>query len=192
MSIVQIDWSVLHTPDQYVAEAAWLGAKLDECPFHPEDGCGLRGHGSYGRAAPAGVRIARLFCPKAGVTISLLPRFLAARLPGTLDEVEAVVDEVERAASVPAAAEALRPADDPDAVTSTTAMRWVRRRLRAVRAALVAAVTLLPDLAGCAPTLEAVRQALGVARVLVDLRQRAAVHLRSLRPPLGFLARAGR
>jgi hypothetical protein len=52
----------------------------------------------------------------------LLPDHLAARFPGTLGEIEAVVAEVEGARSVEAAANALR----PDDVTLATAVRRIR------------------------------------------------------------------
>ena len=165
---------------------------MDECPFHPAGGCGLARHGSYARVHPAGVRVARFLCPSQGETISLLPAFLAARLPATLDEVQAVVDAVEAAPSIAVAAETLRPADEEHAVTSISAARWVRRRLRPILAALVALVTLLPELSGCAPTLAAIRARLGRARVLVALRQLGHAHLGALGPPLGLHARAGR
>ncbi len=80
--------------------------------------------------------MARLLCPAAGVTISLLPDFLASRLSGTLSEVEAVVEAAETATSQEAALEQVRPAAAAEAVTLTAGLRWVRRRLSAVRAAL--------------------------------------------------------
>lgn len=122
----------------------------------------------------------------------MLPAFLAARLPATLDEIEAVVEAVEAAPSVAVAAETTRPADAERAVTSISAVRWVRRRLRPIQAALVALVTLLPELCGCSPTLAAIRLRLGQSRVLVTLRELGRVHLRALSPPLGLHARAGR
>ena len=94
--------------------------------------------------------------------------------------------------SIASAAEAVRPADAERAVTSISAVRWLRRRLRAVRAALLALVTLLPELAGCPPTLSALRTHLGTERVLVKLRELGRAHLSSLPPPLGLRARAGR
>lgn len=141
---------------------------------------------------PAGARVARFRCPIQGETISLLPAFLAARFSATLEEFEHVVDAAERASSVAAAAEALRPAEDEHAVTSISAARWVRRRRRAIRVALVALVTLVPALVGCVPTLAAIRAHLGVERALVALRQLAREHLGALAPPLGLCARAGR
>jgi hypothetical protein len=86
-----------------------------------------------------GMRVARWYCADAHETFSLLPDCLAARLQGSLDEVEQVVVAVEGAASVEAAASALRPdLELPGAV------RWVRRRLRGVLTALLALVTLMP------------------------------------------------
>ena len=126
---VQKVWSPPAADERYVADRVWLRAILDACPFHPEGGCGVSPHGSYPRVQPEGVRVPRFRCPLAGQTISLLPVFLAARYRGTLDEIERVVDAVESATSLTAAAERLRPADEEDAVTSISAMRWVRRRV---------------------------------------------------------------
>lgn len=162
---------------------------MERCPLHPEAGCGLVRHGSYPRVWPAGVRVARFLCPQAGTTISLLPDFLAARLSGTLSEVEGVVEKATGSPSQEAAAERLRPASAPDAVTLPSALRWLRRRLVAVHAALVAAVTLVPALSECAPTLEAVRERLGVSEALVALRRVAAPHLGAMAAPVGFRAR---
>jgi hypothetical protein len=186
---LQQAWFPPVADDRYVADRAWECAVLDECPFHPGGGCGLERHGSYPRVHPPGARVPRFHCPLAGATISLLPAFLAARLPATLDEIEQVIDVVERAASVAAAAEAARPDDAEHAVTSISAARWIRRRLRPIRAALLAIVTLVPELAGCAPTLVAIRERLGVTRVLAGLRELASAHLGALAPPLGLCAR---
>jgi hypothetical protein len=124
------------------------------------------------------------------VTISLLPDFLAARLSGTLTEVELAVEIAEVAGSREAAAGQVRPADAEDAVTLPSALRWLRRRLLPMRAALLGLVTLLPELFGCAPTLAAVRERLGVAEALIALRALAARELAALAAPLGFRARA--
>lgn len=136
--------------------------------------------------------MARFYCQQAGATISLLPSFLAARLSGTLDAVEAVVEVLESSSSMAAAAEKLRPADAVRAVTSISALRWVRRRMKAMRQALLALVTLMPDALGCAPTLHALRAHLGVNRVLVELRRIGAAHLRALPTPLGLRTRGRR
>lgn len=178
------------TSERYLSEQLWRTATLERCPLHPEGGCRLCGHGSYGRVRPVGVRVARFLCPQAGVTISLLPDFLASRLSGTLSEVEAVVEAAEAATSQEAALEQVRPAAAPDAVTLPAGLRWLRRWLSGVRAALLAAVTLVPVLAGCRPTLSALRERLGSTEVLVTMRQVAAAHLSAMSSPVGFRARA--
>lgn len=181
------------TSEEYLIEEGWRTASLEQCPLHPEGGCGLSRHGSYRRVQPRGVRVARFLCPTARVTISLLPDFLASRLSGTLAAVEAVVDAAETATSQEAALEQVRPAAAPDAVTLLAGLRWLRRRLLAVRAALVAAVTLVPSLSGgCQPTLAGLRERLGVTEVLVTLRRVAAARLAKMTSPLGFRARARR
>ncbi len=88
---------------------------------------------------------------------------------------------VEQATGTEAAADLLRlDIDLPGAV------RWTRRRLKAVRAALTVLLGLLPVLlAGCQPTLGAFGQRLGTDQVLVALRETAAAHLPLLPPPLG-------
>jgi hypothetical protein len=127
------------------------------------------------------MRVARWYCPTGHTSFSLLPDCLAARLSGDLDEVEHVVAAVEAAPSVQAAADALRSHD----VYLPAAIRWVRRRLRPVRAVLLALVTLLPDLAGCAPTLRALGERLGTP-VLRRVREQAEPHLAALAAPVGF------
>jgi hypothetical protein len=93
---------------------------------------------------------------------------------------------------MPPALEQVRPAAEPDAVTLLAGLRWLRRRLSGIRAALVTAVTLVPSLSGCRPTLAALRERLGVTEVLVALRDIAAAHLLAMSRPLGFRARAWR
>lgn len=170
------------TSEDYVKQEAWRFARLERCPFHPDGGCGFASHGTYERVEPAGCRIARWYCREAHATISLLPDCLSSRLSGSLAEVEAVVAAVEGASSQEAASEALRPN-----VELPGALRWVRRRLRLVRAGLSAAIGLLPGLlAGREPTVTSIRSALGAEMALVCLRGVAATHLTALPPPLGF------
>jgi hypothetical protein len=193
VSVVQIILFLRTTDEQYIAERGWESAVLDVCPFHPAGGCGVYGHGSYARVRPAGVRIARFLCAAAGRTISLLPAFLASRMTGTLEEIERVIDIVESSPTIAAASEVARPDDDDNAVTSISAMRWMRRRVRPIRAVLRALITLLPDVLGeCAPTLHAIRVRLDVEHALVALRAIAINHLRALAPPLGLCARGRR
>jgi hypothetical protein len=88
---------------------------------------------------------------------------------------------VEAAASVESAADKLRPE-----IELPGAIRWVRRRLRPVRAVLLALVTLVPELAGsCQPTLGAVGQQVGTP-VLRQVRAKAEKHLEALAAPVGF------
>jgi hypothetical protein len=137
--------------------------------------------------------VARYWCPLDGVSISLLPTFLAARLSGTLDAVEAVVLAVEQAGSVAAAVEVVHPADVEHAIGAVSALRSIRRRLSAVRAALLAIVTLLPErLSGVTASITALRAALSTEQVLVTLRCMVVRHLGALPTPLGFGHRASR
>jgi hypothetical protein len=166
--------------EAYVAQCAWQRASLAGCPRHPAGGCGFARHGTYPRQTPAGMRIARYYCPTAHETFSLLPDCLASRFPGDLDDLERVVAHVEGAASIEAAADVLRPD-----IVLPSAVRWVRRRLTLMRTTLLAIVTLLPDLGGDA-RVGAVRTALATDHALVALRTRAASLLAALPRPLGF------
>jgi len=189
---VQLLWKYPLADERYVTQRAWEGAILDSCPFHPGGGCGLQKLGSYGRIEPVGVRVPRWWCPQKRASVSLLPSFLAARLPGTLRDVEHVVATVEAAGSVSAAVDVVHPPDARGAIGLEGALRSIRRRVRAVRAALLAIATLMPErFAGVRPTIAAFRQALGVAlgEVLVTLRERVARHLHALPVPLGLRPR---
>ena len=180
---VQLRFQSGHTSDEYVTLQLWRRASLPCCPLHPKGGCGFARHGTYARVEPPGTRIARWYCPQGHCTFSLLPDHLAARFPGTLADIEAVVAAVETSPSQEAAANRLR----PDDVNLTSAVRWVRRRLRLVRLVLVTMVSLLPDMfLGTAPTITAFARLFPDASVLVSLRGLAAVHLATLPRPLGF------
>jgi hypothetical protein len=150
---------------------------------HARGGCGFRRHGTYQRVDPPGTRVARWYCPQAHGTFSLLPDHLAARFPGSLHEIEEVVATLEQARSVEAAADRLR---GPE-ITLPSAVRWVRRRLAAVRRLLTTVIGLLPQrVLGCTPTIAALRERLGCPSVLVALRAIAGRHLQALAAPLGF------
>jgi len=180
---MQIVFETQMTSDEYVSEQGWQRATLDTCPVHPEGGCGLRGHGSYARKDPVGLRVARWYCASGQVTFSLLPVFLAARFSGTLSELEAAAAVSERTSSLSQAARQLRPE-----LEERSAGRWLRRRLFAIGRGLTALVTSLPELLGTAPTLPAVGAKIRAASggVLVALRVAAASLLSALPTPLGL------
>jgi len=137
---------------------------------------------------PAGTRIARWYCPESHTTFSLLPDHLAARWPGTLDELEAVVAIAEQAPSLEAAANVLR-LD----IELPGALRWIRRRIAWVHTGLVLVIGLLPDLlAGCLPTVTHLRGHFGHVHVLRALRAAAQRQLPQLPAPVGFYPRAAR
>jgi hypothetical protein len=179
---VQLRFETGLTSSEYVSQQAWRDATLERCPLHPKGNCSFARHGTYERRSPPGTRIPRWYCPQSHCTFSLLADCFAARLPGTLAEVEAVVDQLECAQSWEAAAGRLR-VD----IELPGALRWMRRRLQAVRAALITLKGLMPEcFLPCAPTLAAFREHLAVVSVLIALRAIAAVHLSHLPPPLGF------
>ena len=73
---LQIRYDIKLSAEECVSTKAWRDASLEACPNHPNGGCSLAGHGTFGRETPAGARVPRWYC-------------LAARTPGTLDAVEA-------------------------------------------------------------------------------------------------------
>lgn len=180
---MQLRFKTELTGADYVTREGWRLASLAHCPLHRRGGCGFARHGTYPRVSPPGTRIARWYCPQGHRTFSLLPDHLAARFPGLLCKIEQVVASVEEAPSVEAAADRLR----SDPITLPSALRWVRRRLTAVRALLTIVIGLFPQrLLGCTPTITALRTRLACDAVLVVLREVAEPHLRALAPPLGF------
>src|SRR3990172_1182536 len=86
--------------------------------------------------------------------------------------------------STEAAANNLRPLEEPVAVTLISAVRWVRRRSRLVHAGLRGVIGLFPQLfAGIEPTVTAARAHLGTLFVLGLLREIAAAPPPPLAPP---------
>jgi len=180
---VQVRHATALTSDEYVSQKAWRTATLERCPLHPRGGCGFARHTPYARVEPAGMQVSRYYCPTGHRTFSLLPDCLASRLSSTLAEVEQVVVAAEAAPSLEQAAVQLRPD-----IETQGGVRWLRRRLRPVRVALLAIATLLPAALGGdgVPTLTAVQVMLGDRPALVRLRDLAGAQLRSLPPPLGL------
>ena len=185
---VQLRFACDLTGEEYVTQKAWREATLGRCPLHPRGGCGFARHGTYERLSPPGTLIARWYCPQGHRTFSLLPDCLAARLPGTLSEVETVVRTAEQAASREAACQVLR-LD----IELPGALRWVRRRVQAIHASLLLLKGLLPELfSGCEPRLVEFAQRLGISSVLPVLRQIGEPFLQRLPAPLGFSPRGRR
>ncbi len=120
------------------------------------------------------------------MTFSLLPDCLSSRLGGSLDEAERAVVASE-SLGVEAAAQALR----VEELELPGALRWLRRRRRGVRAAVLALLTAMPGRLGTVAEVRAIRAVLGSERALVALREIGADHLHALPPPLG-LRPAGR
>lgn len=120
---VQLRYPIKHASTQYVSQSLWQEARLPCCPLHPGGGCGLARHGTYGRKSPRGTGISCWYCRQVHCTFSLLPDCFAARLPGILAEIEAVVMAAEGAGSREVAGEALRPD-----IELPRALRWLRRK----------------------------------------------------------------
>jgi len=180
---VQLRFKTGLTGEQYVTREFWRQARLERCPLHPAGGCGFARHGTYERKSPRGTHVARWYCPRGHTTFGLLPDHLAARFPGTLNQIEQVVVAADAASSLQACANAMR----PDPVSLPSALRWVRRRLTVVRSLLSIVVPMVPHLLqGCAPTIVALRERLGVDGALVALRDLLDEHLAALATPLGF------
>jgi hypothetical protein len=129
--------------------------------------------------------VPRWYCPEGHCTFSLLPDCLAARLSGTLAEVEALVRGAEQAPGLEALCDTAR-LD----IELPGALRWVRRRVQGVHDLLNTLKGLLGEpFVAVAPTLTAFSVHLGVAEVLVTLRGIAAPWLGALPAPLGFRPR---
>jgi len=176
---MQIRYPVNLTVEEYIKQHAWEKAKLNHCPFHPEGGCGFAKHSAYPRKFPEYFLVARWYCPSKQRTISLLPDIFASRFPGTLDEVEHVVNIAGTYSSQEQAAEALRPN-----ITLPSALRWLRRRLKYVREIL----TILSGIFSteCSPNLMSFRRQYSVEMVLTSLRVLAEENLQFLPPIVGF------
>ena len=182
---MQLPYQTGLTDEEYVSRQAWREATLERCPLHPRGGCGFARHTAYVRVRPRGARIARWYCRAGHCTFSLLPECFAARLSGTLAEVEAVVATLEQAKSQEAAADVLRPE-----ILLPGALRWLRRRVQRVHAALVILRGAFPELfLECPATVSAFRSRLGISPVLPLLRVLPAASLHELPAPLGFRAR---
>lgn len=145
---MQLRFATDLSAEEYVRKQAWKDAKLDACPLHPQGGCRFNRHGTYDRKVPAGTKIPRWYCRVGHMTFGLLPDCLASRMPGTLNDVEKLIDQVEKSKSQEAAAKSLR-----IDISLSCILRWIRRRLFLVRVSLTLLIELLPSLPkNCRPS----------------------------------------
>ena len=179
---MQIRYATDLSAEQYVQQQGWHAATLNQCPLHPQGGCGFCKNGSYTRKFPVGAKIARWYCAAGHMSFSLLPDCLASRLSGSLIETEDVLTEVENSPTQEAAADNIR-----IDIILPSALRWIRRRVFLVKASLTMLIDLLPELfADCNPNILSFQSLLNVDYVLPELRQVASSYLPILPPPLGF------
>ena len=180
---MQIPLRTLSSVEAYIANQEWRDARLPRCPLHPSGGCSFARHSSYVRLNPPGVRVARWYCPEGHRTFSLLPDFLAAKLPGLLESIEDVTATAFSAKSMEAAADAVRGID----VTLPSALRWLRRRVRAVKEVVSAVSRLVLERPNGVATWESVARLDLGRHVLLRLRRSLPPELlNSLPAPLGF------
>lgn len=182
---LQISVQISTSAAMYIQNQGWRSVQLSGCPLHSSGGCSFARHGSYGRVTPRGLRIARWYCSVGHQTFSLLPDFLAAGQPGLLASVEDSVAVTLSAQSIEAVADRLR---GPD-ITLPSAVRWLRRRIRAIRAALHAVTYMVPDLPiGAFASGAATGGGSGQTQILLGLRRSLPPPILSCIPaPLGFL-----
>lgn len=187
---MQLRLATEQTFDEYRTQRGWETATLSKCPLCEQRTCHFHRLGTYMRKVPAVARVARYYCPESHTTFGLLPDFYASRMPGTLDMIEDAAAEAETAPSLEKAADELRPADAPDAVTLGAALVWLRLRVVLVRAMLTTVKGLMPELfADVPPRVSAFRRRLGTLRVLVALRGICEPQLHRLAAPLGLVPR---
>lgn len=180
--IMQIRYATDLSAEEYVKQEAWKKASLEECPLHPEGGCGFCKNGTYSRKHPKGTKVARWYCELGHRTFGLLPDCLSSRLSGSLDEVESVIMKVETSPTQEEAADTIR-----IDVVLPSVLRWIRCRIKLIRFSLTMLIELMPSVfSECNPTICSFRSVLGVEPILPELRDRASSYLPILPPPLGF------
>ena len=169
----------------YVNKKGHEDATISSCPNHPGGGCAFHRHGTYSRKTPYGeALIARYYCRESHQTFSLLPVFFAARMPGTLAQMEGVVAELERDGTD---LQEVRKVHGNRYIDDSSVWRWARRRQRHVQAFLTLVIGLFPQrFKGCQPTLESVRGRLRGDCFLVSARTLCSEYMQSLPMPVGL------
>lgn len=181
---MQISYNTHLPVRDYIKQSGWQNARLKTCPANPSGTCRLHRHGTYARKYPDGMRIARYYCRSCRMTFSLLPAFMAAGCPGTLDDIEKAVLVHEDCGTVSQALKHVRANHHGDIRAQR---RWLQRRMAAVHLLLATVKGLFPDLySDVAPTLASFRQNGLPANTLMTLRIRCEPWLGSLPRPVGF------
>ena len=172
------------TEREYVSGRAWQRASLAACPLHGQGCRGFSRHGTYVRKSAHGeAHVARWYCRRSRVTISLLPECFASGMPGSLSGLE---DAVALGEAVPDAAEAARQAHPDPRVSRKAASRWLERRRNAVHGALRTLKGVFADqLLGCVPTVYGVRSHFGQEGILELLCILCAEQGLMVQAPLG-------
>jgi hypothetical protein len=190
---VQLRLQTELTFEQYRTQRGWETATLSACPLCAPGACHFHRLGTYMRKVPAVAYVARYVCPERQTSFGLLPDFYASRMPGTLDMIEEVAAKAETVPSLEKAADEVRPADAPDAVTLGAALVWVRRRVLIARSMLSTVKGLIPArFADVPPRVSAFRRRLATMHVLVALRGICEPYLHALAAPLGLVPRPER
>ena len=168
----------------YMKQSGWPNARLKTCPINPGGNDRLHRHGTYARKYPDGMRVARSYCRSCRKTFSLLPTFMAAGCPGTLDDIEKVVLVYEEWGTLNGSLQRVRAGHGN---TARAQRRWLQRRIVAVHLLLATAKGLFPALYGDVdPTLASFRHKGPPANTLVILRIQCEPWLQTLPRPVGF------
>ena len=157
----------------YIKHKEHEKASLDACP---ECHRTVKPWGYYPRKFPRCFLVRRYYCPPCHMTISLLPDFAAAGMPGLLGEIEAAAVTWEETGSNTDAC--------PPRIVQKA--RWMHQHLQLVYSLLRVLTTLYPDRFGSLePRILSFRSALQVECVLEELRTTLGL-LQALPRPVGF------
>ena len=162
--------------------------------MHPEGGCSFCRWGTYFRLVPLECEIARFYCRESRTTFSVLPDCLAARMPGTVQQLEQAslaVEQGKKQGPLEVQAQKLRTTSHHgEPIEPRSAVRWMMRRHHAVTLCLTVLITLMPQVFGsCVPTLASVGAKLsGVwgQCVLMGIRHVAQGLLDKIPSPVGY------
>lgn len=177
---MQIRYGVNVSASEYNEQNLCEKAKLEQCPLHPEGGCGMRRHGTYKRISPIELKIACWYCRKGHTLFSLLPDFLPSRLSETLKDVEEVVLEAQKHPSLESAAEKIRPD-----IELAGGVRWIRRRINSIAAILTIGAGILPHFGF--KSLKQLQETFKVDCALSVLREILEKHLYKLPHIIGLI-----